>query len=719
MLNKIVYGGKTFTDDHIQSVQLHLASGLRFSQLEADTITATVKSGDRAITRFLRNTPIYYYYREEERFRGYLQSVDRIGPNTYTLSATSAIGLLMERAHAGGIYTGQTAETVIRQIVGSLPLVIKNSIQDQKLYGWLPYTKPPDSSARDNLVQVLFALGAGLKTGLDGVLQVVPLWGTPSGVIDWDHIEENAKVQYRGAVSSVVVTEHHYMVGGDEETLFEGDALNGDIITFSEPMYNLTVTGFRILESNANYAKLSAGSGMLKGNKYIHNTRQITRTVTTGVPENVQSVKDSTLVSLVNSAAVADRLADYYKHTETIECGVVLGRQSPGDVLDFYHPYDKTNGPACVESLDITVSGILMADVKALVGYIPKQVEQTVTYDQHQLITSSRTVTLPDGVTSVRAVLIGGGTGGTGGAKGSNGTAGASSSNTGGGSWEIKPSTGQAGRGGSGGGAGSGGVGGKVATFEITGGSIKTLTITIGSGGAGGAANGGGGSAGGATTLKVNGVTYSSNSGSSTSGYQDLVTGIIYGNKGGSGLSGARGGDGSTPWGTPDNYQTEFQGSSGSSAGSNRGGAGGYGGYYGSGVNVAACCGGGGGGGAAYNASGLSGRDAGGRTGGTGGTGAAGTKPTAATHPGRGGTGGNGGGGGGGGGGTYCAASHSASISTTGGGAGTGGNGGQGGNGAPGCVILYYGVPQKVKAGSPTDKNYRFFLDKFGRLLVV
>lgn len=717
--NKIVYSGHTFLPGDIKSVNLRLASSLLSRKLEANTISTVVKTADKSIVNFSKNTPLKYFYRDRQRFLAYVQSVDRIGPDKYRISGISAIGLLTERLHTGGIYTGQTAETVIREIVGAIPFTIKGTLKGVKLYGWLPYAKPPERSARDNLVQVLFSLGAAVKTDLDGVLRIEPLWNGVSGEFPWERIyKDNAGVERVGAVSSVSVTEHHYMVGTEEAKLFEGEAVSGDIITFSEPMHSLSATGFSILASGANYAKLSTGSGVLTGKKYIHNTRQISKTVNSGAPENIETIDDATLVSLINSDAVAERMAAYYKCRETIVCDAVLDGQSPGDVLNAYNPYDKTNGPACLESLDISTTSIMRGTARVLSGYAPKQVEQVVTYDQHQVITSSRTVTLPDGVTSVRAVLIGGGTGGSGGQSGSSGTAGSGSSSSGSGSSIVKPSTGQAGKGGNGGGGGSGGSGGRIASFEIKGDSIKTISISIGSGGSGGSSNGGSGSPGGATTITVNGVTYSSNSGAGSGGYQDLVTGTVYGSRGGSGNSGAKGGDGSTPWGTPDSYYTEFQGSSGSAAGSNRGGSGGYGGYYGY-NNTASCCGGGGGGGGAYSSSGSSGGTAGGKKGGSGGTGASGTKPSSATHPGNGGTGGNGGGGGGGGGGTYCAAGYSGSISTSGGSAGSGGSGGPGGNGAPGCVILYYGVPEKIKSGSPVDENQIFWLDKFGRLLVT
>lgn len=692
MRNKIVYSKWTFNHDAIASISIHTASSPLSNLLEADTFTAVVKTTDRTITSFTKNTPLRYYHRDVQRFLAYIQSVEREGPNKYRLTGTSAIGLLMDRLHKGGIYTGQTAETVIREIVGNISFTLKASFKTVPLYGWLPYAKPPERSARDNLCQALFALGCSVRSNANGGLIIEPLSNTVAGSIGSGSIFSGASVKYGAPVSSVVVTEHQYMQGGEETKLFEGTASAGDIITFSEPVYGLKATGFTIQESNANYAKLSGGTGVLTGRKYIHNTRQVTRTVASGAAENMKSISDATLVSVVNSGSAADRAAAYYRCLETIQCGVVLGTQTAGNMLNIYHPYNKNTVKACVESIDIAASGILRGDVKALVGYTRPQ--NTILLDKHLLITSSGTVTLPDGVTQVRAILIGGGTGGTGGANGENGGAGSNTSaSSSSGSYNPTITKGAPGRGGAGGKKGSGGSGGKIAVFDITGSSIKTITASIGAGGSGGASNGGAGSAGGDTTLKVNGATYSSASGSpSASGYQDLVAGTIYGTQGEEGQDGSGGGAGGAP-----TTSEGVTGENGSSAGPNNGGTGGKGSTTGSGSQYATGTGGGGGAGAAYSAPGGAGGTGTGTRAGAGGKGAAGTKPGTPSRAGSGGNGGNGGGGGGGGGGTLAAAMNGGRITVYGGAAGAGGAGSQGGNGAAGCIILYYGVKTVVE----------------------
>lgn len=413
MKNKIVYNGRTFEATDIKSGQIHFASSLPSMKLEPNTFTAVVKSEDKSLTEFTRNTPLYYYYRERLVCISYVQTVDRIGPNKYKFYGTSAIGRLIEQPHAGGIYTGQTAEEVITDICGPVPFEIKNVLKKIKLYGWLPYANPPKRSARDNLVQVLFAIGAAIRTDLDGVLRIEGLWDGISGGVGRDKMYTGATTEYDGIITSVIVTEHQYVPWTEEKQLFEGTAQAGDIITFDEPMHDLVAEGFSLLDSGANWAKVSAGPGTLTGKTYIHNTRQVSKAVQEANTPNVKTVEDATLVSLTNSTAVAQRLADYYKCRERIDASVIYQGESPGDRLAAYHPFDKTGVAACMESADITLSNTLKAQEKLLVGYVPPQTGEIEYYDKLEIFTTDGEFLVPEGTTTVRAYLVGGGDGGS------------------------------------------------------------------------------------------------------------------------------------------------------------------------------------------------------------------------------------------------------------------------------------------------------------------
>lgn len=700
-MNKLIYKTWTFEDDRVKSGSCYLETSLPASSLGINTLEVVVKCADAAIADFAQNDPVTYYYKGHQRGIYYIQSVERIGPDRYTLTAVSALGLLAQKRHPGGIYTGQTVQEVVTDICGDIPVIIKSNLANIALYGWLPYAAPPKTSAKDNLSQVLFAIGAAVTNDLDGVLRIEPLWSGVSGFLDDDHVCRGGKVTTEPAVTAVSVTEHQYFQGGEAKELFEGSTQSGDIITFNEPAYDLTAEGFTILESGANYAKVSSGTGKLTGKTYIHNTRQVTVEVTPGPVENIKTpTGNPTLVSLVNSYAVVQRLAAYYKCRETIEAPALIGAEHPGAVVSMYHPYGKKMVTACLETLDAHMSAVLKADLKALVGYEPPDIAQQEYYDTREVLTVSGSITVPAGVTHMRAVLIGGAYGGKPGNPGETGGIGEKFTYTNSVSgkrtyWRTL------GRGGKGGSGGNGGQAGKVLVVDIDVTPGDVIPSAIGTGGPADAP-------GTATTFG----SYSSEDGSVLpDGYVDPVTGDVYATAGDVGLPG---GDGNGWAGGDLNRSNALNIAQGAPVG-------GYGpgensletasepGYY---VYYYIMSGGG-----ARNKNGSI-------NGGSistklseckGGKGANATLvPGRPSVPGKGGTGGSGGGGGGG-----AAAQEMLSSTDATAQGGDGGLGSIGGRGANGAVILYYAKPKIVPSGRLMGNTGRFVLDRTGRLMVV
>ena len=536
--SKIVYEQWEFTDNAIKSGSVHLAMSLMSDALETNTFTATVECTDKNIINFERNTPLTYYYNNLKKGIFYVQSITRDGPKTYTIYATSAIGLLIEARHYGGIYTGQTVAEVLPSICGTVPYVVKTNLRDIALYGWLPV-----ASSRDNLSQVLFAIGASIRTDLDGVLHIETLWDGVAGTVPPDRIYTDGSVEYEAPVSLVSVTEHQYLKGTERVTLFEGTAAEGDVVTFSDPMHDLQAEGFSILDSGHNWASLSAGTGTLTGAEYIHVTRQVTQPVSPDAAENVKSVSDCTLVSLVNSRAVAMRMADYYRCRKTLSLPIVAGQEQPGHIVSVYDPFDKVMVDACISSMDVTLSHVLRGETTALAGFIPPQPESDEYYDFREVLTGTGQWQRPEGVTLVTGILISGAQGGKAGKKGSPGAARSYSFTTTSLGISYRVSGYGPGPGGAGGEGGEPGRGGKIFRFELDVSELEEIAYSCGLGGLGAVyrADGseGEGELGGSTTFG----SLSSDQGSQDdAGYQDIVTGEVYGARGLAGIPGGAGG---------------------------------------------------------------------------------------------------------------------------------------------------------------------------------
>ncbi len=708
---------------------------LSFDTMNAEVCTTTVGAQLSALPD---NTPVIIYRDDKVFTRFVKRSISRIGPSTYQIVGRSPMGALTNMEHRGGIYTGETVAEVVTDICGNIPVLVKSIFAGIKLYGWLPYADGKSRSARDNLAQVLFAIGAYLGTDLNGVLRVDPLWNGTASLIDNGRPYTGGTVNYDPPISAVTVTEHQYVAGAEEKELFSGTAQNGDIITFSEPMHSLSANGFSILESGANYAKISAGTGTLKGKAYIHNTRLVTRTVTKDAPENVESFSDATLVSLVNSSAVAKRLADYFKCRETIINDIVSGQEKPGHVVSVYHPYDKKMVSACIQSLDTTMSATLKSNMSALVGYLPPQPESAEYFDERVLLTGAGEWTIPEGVTTYTRVLIGGGYGGGPGARGGSPSVRSSVS------WSttydinrryVGVDHGVSFAGGPGGSPGTPGAGGKVLVETVTDAVPGTkVSYACGVGGIAGAA-------GSDTTM---GGSSSRTGSQNDAGYTDAVTGEVFAARGKNGIAGSPGNG--YQW---VNGRYVYQPSppiivNGVSytAGADKIDAGDEvirGNYknppYGA---LTASWSGGLGGGPAYGANGNPGNTNGScrasisspafaaaRTA-QGGSGANALPPPKESRYGYGGGGGNGGGGAGSNGGSVAVQSNAKDISVsqaeltaTDADPASGGLGSLGGEAGDGCIIIFYRKFGRQQAGPLVQRGGGLVFDRLQRLFIV
>lgn len=752
---KITYKSWTFLFSQTESAKPTREQSLSCESISADTLTAVVRCNDPTIMAFAKNDPIRVWENDSDASMQtyYLRSITRTGATSYRLVAWSAVGLLAAMAHKGGIYTGQTVAEAVKEICGNVPVVVKSVFANTKLYGWLPYCQPKadrrGKSARDNLVQVLFAIGAYLTTDLNGVLHIDALWDGVSSTIGSNRMyASGGKVSYSDPVSAVTVTEHQYIAGTDEKELFSGTSQQGDIITFPEPMHSLTATGFTILESGANYAKISSGSGALKGKTYIHNTRLVTQPVTENAAENVKSVTDATLVSLVNSSAVAKRLADYYKCRETITNGIVSGQEKPGHVVSVYHPYDKKMVSACIVSLDTTMSGTLKSEMAALVGFLPPQPESPEYFDERVILTGSGVWTVPEGVTSYTRVLIGGGRGGSSGHRGESPAVRTPKS------WTEKSDAlrryvgfnrGVSLEGGKGGEPGDAGDGGKVLVETVTDAVPGAkVSYACGKGGYGGVFSQGNDAGTPGTATTMGGATSDTGS-SSEAGYTDAITGEVFAAKGKSGIAGSPGNgytwsDGKytyrpSPSITVDGVtysagkdKDEVEGEDG--RGDYKIAPYGYVGYRWLG---------GYGGGAAAGSNGNDGLANGSGdayigsssafatvTAARGGAGADATPPAKESRYGCGGTSGHGGGGAGSNGTAYAHQTSSENISVSQASLtasdtqpAPGGRGSDGGEAGDGCIIIYYRKLKPLSAGWLRDKTQKPLLDRLGRRLIV
>lgn len=601
-----------FENDSIRKITAALDTALNGRSLDVDTEVLSLTTGPEE-SNFWSSDPFPFFTRDYKRFvtprdtelgnwnrfdpvylhRGesgfditrflamYPDAVTRVGKTDYDVSCTSSLGKLTQFGHKGGIYdstTQTTAGNLLREIAGyvngypgSVAVRVAPEFEDIILYGWLPYLSPTGEngaaigSARDNFLQVIFAINACLRDDPDGVLRVENLPLEAAADITESRIyRAGARVIDEQPITSVTVLEHAYVVGSDTQTLFEGNASAGQTIVFNRPMANLTATGFSITEQGANYAVLSSGSGTLTGTPYLDTTREIVRNVSSALVQNTERIEKATLVSLTNSADVADRLADYYACRKWIECDAVIQWEKPGNVINIWDPYDEVMRSACIEKISpLVVSGTMKGHISALVGFKPWQ---TTTFnDVVEVLKSNTTWRAADhpGVKYLTVYIISGAQGGSRGGDGqpapqptiqtSSFTAEDNTTNQKGINFDQAHSPA-----GAGGAAGRPGSGGRINRIELSLAGNETFAVTIGTGGAGATAPNVEGAYGTDSTFG----SYSSAGGSSSDyGVTDPKTGITYGLPG---AAGTKGNDGSSFDNTPAPIGGNANGSKGS-----------------------------------------------------------------------------------------------------------------------------------------------------------
>lgn len=699
-MNRIVYNGAEYTD--IVSAELFSELSPISETLGYGTFNAVVKSKTTAILNYTENTPLTYY-RDGETFATYfVKRIKRVGKIKYAIEAYDIIGVLSKQQHMGGIYTGQTAKEIIDEVCGDISIVYDDPIINTRLYGWLPI-----GTRRDNLRRVLFALGAVGKSSRWGELHIAVLSQSISEEIS--KIGVGVEVDYPEPVGIISLTEHQFIKAPQAEaaTLFEGITEDGDLIQFDDPVYDITAEGIPLKTVHANYAIVGAGNGTLSGKKYTHTKRELTQILGHGSEEAIYDA--ATLVSVINSAAVLARLANYHSSADVISAATRQKMQAPGDSVNILHPYDLKLTGAFLLDRQVTVSRELVSYQRFLLGFVPPDPTEGV-YNRVDVISASGTFTVPDGVTSLRIVLIGGGSGGESGlpgeAAGDNSVEESSGTNS-----TTKISV--PGAGGKGGKAGKAGSGGKVyqKTLSVTPG--QQFAVTIGAAGKGGAYSADAQNTGTAGGASVFGIYTSADGAQSVGGFLEEVSGAQFAHAGQDGMAGGKGsgvenrepvyaegviykGIAYLPGASHYDAVAEDSYSSGGNLYTRARATGGFGG------------------GAAAGSNGIDGEadsfaSAGPSSvqgaGGLGGKGADASAPTPAVNYGAGGDGGNGGGGGGARGAanaykdTYYAPNAELVVSGTdafgnpaGLNGGAGGAGSDGGDGAPGCVLVYYYV---------------------------
>lgn len=375
-------------------------------------------------------TTVWWYCDGTLRAKGYASEINRVGKYAYRLKCISGVGLLTDKIHVGGLYSGETFGAVCAEIVdGTFAYTISSAVAAVRVYGHLPY-----DSARNNLHRLLFSAGAVLIRKNEYEDYNIQFLGQNMLSIPDSRVALGGSVSYELPSNRAEITEHGYFqTPGDEEVVLYDNsgeqAVDNLTVLFQQaPAYSVTASGnLTIEELSVNHAIVS-GTGTLTGKIYTH-TRQIyvLSENPQNNPERTRRVETNELVNTLNSRFVAQRILAYFMRSRIIKSKILLQTEVPGSYVQMNDAYgDPLQG--YIQQMEFMPTSLKAATCQIAEGFSTDAYGNTFT--RRQIFTYSQygsdyvqvKLNFDRGKTTVvRLVLIGAGDGGQAGYDGEDG----------------------------------------------------------------------------------------------------------------------------------------------------------------------------------------------------------------------------------------------------------------------------------------------------------
>lgn len=341
-VNKIELGQNiVFARDELASVLLVHELDPTLSELTVDTMTVSIMDKhDRALYP-QENQQMELYKNGKLIATQYITESAREGRNGYSFTCQSAIGLL-EDDFLGGLYTEEPAANVVADIMDGRPYDL-GAFSDAPVSGYIPVC-----TRREALQQVAFAVGALVITQETGVVRFSAIPEHVSGSFRKGEIFLGGSMETTPRIYKIDVDAHTYAPSEEVETLVEDEPISGEdvLLVFDEPHYAYELSGGTLLQSGANWVRISAAGAAvtLTGKKYMHNIVRHTKRntlATAAERNNVQTIDSATLIHSGNVQSVLDRLFKINQLRQTLTQEVVVNDQHAGQMVTTEGPWEE------------------------------------------------------------------------------------------------------------------------------------------------------------------------------------------------------------------------------------------------------------------------------------------------------------------------------------------------------------------------------------------
>lgn len=322
---------RTFTDKELLNVELTEEISKTGETLPINTLTFDLIVENAVSYLFQNKQPMKLYHRNNFMGAFFIDTATQKSSRQFSIYTIDYIGILDTEKTYGGMYSNVAINTLLTEILGTIPYELDTSFSSKTITGYIPI-----SSKRNALQQIAFSIGAIIDTSRSNSIKIIPYPSSITRTIGTNRVFRGVKTEIESLTTKIKLTEHNYYTLNETDTLYE-DRLNGTItIELTEPHREYTITNGTIVASNVNYITIS-GTGStvtLIGKKYTDKTRTLIRnnplTISSTILKEIE-FEECTLVSNANSEEVANRLADICFNNKTVDCKLILNNEKVGE----------------------------------------------------------------------------------------------------------------------------------------------------------------------------------------------------------------------------------------------------------------------------------------------------------------------------------------------------------------------------------------------------
>ena len=275
-LRVIDYGyGTFFYGNELRNVNLIQEIDPISTEISINTVDFTLDSKSDIIYSFQTKQPLNVYFNGELKATSFVKTAKRKAKRLWDVTSEDYIGLMDSITFFGGVYDNKNATELLQEIfsVAKIPYYIDETFSNITISGHIPY-----STCREALMQVAFAIQAVVDTSDSEVVKIYALEDDIKQTIPLNRIMQGQNFVDDDTVTSVEIVAHKYEKTDEYVELYgsktEDVGIIGEevFVKFSEPVWDLTLSGGTMIDSSANHAHFKTISDflLLSVLKYLH-----------------------------------------------------------------------------------------------------------------------------------------------------------------------------------------------------------------------------------------------------------------------------------------------------------------------------------------------------------------------------------------------------------------------------------------------------------------